>query len=184
MTKWYKALEFHEPVAAEQPSASGRQRASPIGVGMRTANLILALTLCALSTLAFANPRASVTIHGAEQQHRFEVEVAATAQSRSQGLMYRSELADDAGMLFVFERPAEVAFWMRNTFIPLDLIFIDQQGSIVRIHPEAQPHDDTLISSGQPVTHVLEINGGLAAKLGIVTGQRMTLSWPESTDSE
>jgi len=149
---------------------------------MRATDLILTLTLCMLSAFVLANPMASVTIHGhgAEQEHRFEVEVAATPESRSQGLMYRSELADDAGMLFVFERPAEVAFWMRNTFIPLDLIFIDRQGSIVRIHPEAQPHDDTLISSGQPVTHVLEINGGLAAELGIETGQRMTLSWPES----
>jgi uncharacterized membrane protein (UPF0127 family) len=69
---------------------------------------------------------------------------------------------------------------MRNTFIPLDLIFIDRHGRIVHIHADAQPHDDTLIASGQPVTHVLEINGGLAAQLGIDTGQHVTLSWPEA----
>ncbi|MCC5885474.1 MAG: DUF192 domain-containing protein [Gammaproteobacteria bacterium] len=123
---------------------------------------------------------ATVTIHGAEPRH-FAVEVAATAESRSQGLMYRTELADDAGMLFIFERPAEVAFWMRNTYIPLDMIFVDRRGRIVHIHAQAQPHDDTLISSGQPVTHVLEINGGLAEELGIETGQRMTITWPELT---
>lgn len=148
--------------------------------------LALTLAFCLMSAAVLANPRATVTIEAAEQQHRFEVEVVATPESRSQGLMYRSELAEDAGMLFVFERPAEVAFWMRNTYIPLDLIFIDRHGSIVRIHPRAQPHDDTLISSGQPVTHVLEINGGLAADLGIETGQRMTLSWtrPAAVTSE
>ena len=144
---------------------------------MRASYLALTLALCVLSTGIFANPMATVTIHGAEREHRFDVEVVATPESRSQGLMYRTELAEDSGMLFVFERPAEVAFWMRNTFIPLDMIFIDRHGRVVHIHPQAQPHDDTLISSGQPVTHVLEINGGLAAELGIETGQRMTVSW-------
>lgn len=151
---------------------------------MRALDLWLTLTLCLLSALVLANPRASVTIHGAGQPHHFDVEVAATPASRSQGLMYRKELDDDAGMLFVFDRPAEVAFWMRNTFIPLDLIFIDQHLRIVRIHAQAQPHDDTLIPSGQAVTHVLEINGGLAAKLGIETGQSVTLSGPEPVASE
>ncbi len=144
---------------------------------------ILTLACCMLSAAVLANPKATVTIHDGEQQHRFEVEVVATPESRSQGLMYRSELPEDAGMLFVFERAAEVAFWMRNTFIPLDMIFIDRHGRIVRIHPQAQPHDDTLISSGQPVTHVLEINGGLAAELGIESGQRMTISWPDPAPS-
>lgn len=151
---------------------------------MRALHLTLTLSLCLLSGFALANPMATVTIHGTEQQHRFAVEVVATPESRSQGLMYRTELAANAGMLFVFERPAEVAFWMRNTYLPLDLIFIDRHGSIVRIHPQAKPHDDTLIASGQPVTHVLEINGGLAAELGIETGQRMKLSWPAPVGSE
>lgn len=140
--------------------------------------LYLTLATCLLSAAVLAEPMAIVTIHADERQHHFEVEVAATPESRSQGLMYRTELAEDAGMLFVFERPAEVAFWMRNTFIPLDMIFIDRRGRIVHIHPEAQPHDDTLISSGRPVTHVLEINGGLAARLGIEPGQRMTIASP------
>jgi len=146
-------------------------------------NLIFALACCLLAAAVVAQPMAIVTIHG-EQLHQFEVEVAATPESRSQGLMYRTELADDAGMLFVFERPAEVGFWMRNTFIPLDMIFIDRRGRIVRIHPMAEPHDETLISSGQPVTHVLEINGGLAAELGIEPGQRMTVDWPGQATSK
>lgn len=146
---------------------------------MRALNLTLMLAGCLLSAAVLANPTATVTIHAPEQDHRFEVEVVDTPESRSQGLMYRTELADDAGMLFVFEQPAEVGFWMRNTFIPLDMIFIDRHGRIVRIHPQARPHDDTLIGSGQPVTHVLEINGGRAAELGIEAGQRMTLSSPK-----
>lgn len=145
---------------------------------MRVLQIILIVVTGVLAAGVLANPMATVTIHADGEEHRFEVEVVATPESRSRGLMYRREIPEDAGMLFVFEQAAEVGFWMRNTFIPLDMIFIDRQGRIVHIHREAEPHDDTLISSGQPVTYVLEINGGLVEKLGIATGQRMTSTWP------
>lgn len=144
---------------------------------MRFPYLIFALLCCLHTAAVAATPLATVTIHG-EPPRQFRVEVAATPESRSQGLMYRTELADDAGMLFIFERAAEVAFWMRNTYLSLDMIFIDQHGKIVHIHPDARPLDDTLIGSGRPVTQVLEINGGLAAKLGIEMGQTVTVQWP------
>lgn len=143
---------------------------------MRTLAMLLGLTL---SVMTWGHQDAVVIIHTGEVERRFEVEVADTPATRSQGLMHRQELAENAGMLFVFERPAEVGFWMRNTYIPLDMLFVDRHGEIVHIHHEARPHDETLIRSGTPVTHVLEINGGLAARLGIETGQRMQILHPE-----
>lgn len=101
---------------------------------------------------------------------RFTIELAQTPAERSQGLMFRESLPRGAGMLFVFERPQRVAFWMKNTLIPLDLIFVDQAGIVTHVHPNAIPHDETAIPGGDAVFAVLEINGGLAARYGIVPG--------------
>jgi len=103
------------------------------------------------------------------------IEVARTPSERSQGLMYREELARDHGMLFDFGQPQHVSFWMKNTPLPLDLLFADAEGVIVRIHAQAEPFSETLIPSGQPVRYVLEIIGGSAAERGIRTGDRLTL---------
>ena len=88
--------------------------------------------------------------------------------------MFREDMALDAGMLFLFDREALRSFWMKNTLIPLDLIFIDSQGVIVSITHDAIPHDETPIPSGLPAVGALELNGGAAAALSIHPGDRVT----------
>ncbi len=113
---------------------------------------------------------ARVDLRGDWGQARFSVEVADTPASRSQGLMNRETLPRSAGMLFVYERPQPVSFWMRNTLIPLDMIFMDETGTVQRIHENAIPLDETGIPGGENIQFVLEINGGLAGRLGIEEG--------------
>lgn len=104
----------------------------------------------------------------------FRVEIADTPEKRTIGLMFRDAMPPDAGMLFVFDgEEAEQSFWMKNTFIPLDLIFIRGDGTIHHIHPNAIPHDLTGIPSRGPVQAVLEINGGRAAALNIRPGHKV-----------
>jgi len=100
----------------------------------------------------------------------FDVEVALTPKQQIQGLMNRESMPEDAGMLFMFNKEAERGFWMKNTLIPLDIIFIKQDGRIHHIHSNAKPHDLTSIKSKGPVIAVLEINGGLSQELGIKVG--------------
>ncbi len=109
-------------------------------------------------------------LRGLGKAVRFSVELAATPAERAQGLMFRESLAKSAGMLFVFERPGRVAFWMRNTLIPLDMIFLDAAGVVTRVHANAVPRDETPIEGGEAVLGVLEINGGLARRLQIAPG--------------
>ena len=104
---------------------------------------------------------------------RFRVEVADDTSERATGLMYRESLPTQAGMLFVYERPQSVAFWMANTLIPLDMIFADATGTVTRIHENAIPGDRTPIPGGDNVQYVLEINGGMAARLGISEGDTL-----------
>ena len=100
----------------------------------------------------------------------FEIEIAATQKEQAQGLMNRTSLAENAGMLFIFNDDAERGFWMKNTLIPLDMIFIRADGKIHRIHENAVPEDLTTIYSQGPVAAVLEINGGLSSKIGLKKG--------------
>ena len=104
------------------------------------------------------------------QEHIFNVEVAADMSSQAYGLMYRTEMEADHGMLFVFDDVSERSFWMRNTFIPLDMLFIEENGTVHHIHENAVPLDETAVDSNGPVKAVLEINGGTVAKLGIKEG--------------
>jgi len=104
------------------------------------------------------------------ERARYRVSVADEPSERERGLMFVEELPRGEGMLFLFEAPGEAGFWMRNTLIPLDLVFIDETGRIVRVHPDAIPHDETPIWSGLPVTAVLEVNAGEAARHGISVG--------------
>ena len=99
--------------------------------------------------------------------HRFRVEVAETSQQQSRGMMFRTTLAPDRGMLFPFPSARVASFWMRNTLIPLDMIFIRADGTIDRIAENRPPQDDTPTASGGEVAAVLELNGGTAAQLGI-----------------
>ncbi|MCV2892172.1 DUF192 domain-containing protein [Lentibacter sp. XHP0401] len=114
-----------------------------------------------------------VKLRGSWGQARFTVELADDASERAQGLMHRESLPRSAGMLFAYETPSEVSFWMRNTLIPLDLLFVDETGQVNHIHSEAQPLDETLIPSNGKALAVLEINGGLAAQYGITVGSEM-----------
>jgi uncharacterized protein len=114
-----------------------------------------------------------VDLRGAWGQARFSVEIADTEPLRAQGLMNREQLARSAGMLFVYDAPTEPAFWMMNTLIPLDMIFVDPTGIVTRVHSNAIPHDRTPIPGGPNVLMVLEINGGLAERLGIAEGSEM-----------
>lgn len=106
-------------------------------------------------------------------REKFLVEVVDNDATRSKGLMNRRSLAPDRGMLFDFKSPREVAFWMRNTYIPLDLIFIRADGRVLSIARNAKPFDETPIPSGGPILGVLEIPGGRAAQIGVLPGDRI-----------
>jgi hypothetical protein len=111
-----------------------------------------------------------VTVIGDWGQARFTVAVADTPAERAQGLMFVEEMGLLEGMLFVYEAPATASFWMRNTLIPLDMLFASPDGTVTRVHENAVPLDETSIPGGDGVQFVLEINGGMAAQLGIEAG--------------
>ena len=106
--------------------------------------------------------------------HAFSVELATNAAERAVGLMNRKELPEGRGMLFDFHDDQPVQFWMHNTYIPLDMIFIAGDGRVVRVAENAKPMSDDLIPSGRPVRAVLEVIGGTARKFGIAPGDRIT----------
>ncbi len=114
-----------------------------------------------------------LAIESSGRRFEFQVELATTPDQRSYGLMFRESLADDQGMLFDFGDSQPVAMWMRNTYIPLDMLFIRADGAIGRIVQDARPLSDTVLDSGEPVRAVLELRGGLTAKLGIEPGDRI-----------
>jgi uncharacterized protein len=126
------------------------------------------------SVPANAAGEATVEIVSKSGVHPFSVELATNGAEWERGLMYRKELPEGRGMLFDFEREAPVSFWMHNTYIPLDMIFIRADGSILRIAEDAEPLSDRLIPSGGPVRAVLEVIGGTARKLGIAPGDRVS----------
>src|SRR5215467_12710043 len=105
--------------------------------------------------------------------HVFAVEIADNDTERAKGLMYRKELPEGRGMLFDFHREQDVSFWMQNTYIPLDMIFISGDGRILRIAENTEPLSTRLIPSNGPVRAVLEVIGGTAQKLGIAAGDRV-----------
>ena len=104
------------------------------------------------------------------QKVDLDVEIADTPELRTIGLMFRKSMPENAGMLFLFDREEPRAFWMKNTLIPLDMIFVRRDGSIVNIAEKAIPHNETPVPSTGPAIAVLEINGGRAAELGLKAG--------------
>lgn len=114
-----------------------------------------------------------LSIHTAAGVRKFRVEVARTEDEQARGLMFRERLAPDAGMIFPFKPPRPASFWMRNTVIPLDMLFVRPDGVIGRIAANAVPYSLDTIDSGEPVAAVLEIAGGRAAALGIKSGDRV-----------
>ncbi len=127
----------------------------------------------AFPVAALACAPGAVTIEGGFGTARFSVAVADDDAERARGLMYVEEMPLMAGMLFVYDRPQRVSFWMRNTLIPLDMLFAGADGTIGRIHANAIPLDETPIPGGEAVQFVLEINGGVADRLGVVPGDRL-----------
>lgn len=150
-----------------------------MGTGNRRRNgrgrLILSVLLAfAGAGSAFANCQPDrVDISGDWGAAGFTVEIADNAEERAQGLMFRESMSSGAGMLFLYDAPHRASFWMKNTLIPLDMIFIGPDGAVLRVHENAVPHDTTPISGGPGVIAVLEINGGLAGRIGIAPGDRV-----------
>jgi uncharacterized membrane protein (UPF0127 family) len=140
---------------------------------------IRCLAIAWLAAIAWAGAAAAQQLEGltittrAGARHIFQVEVARTPDQRSQGLMYRKSMPADHGMLFDFERVEPVSMWMKNTYIPLDMLFIKPDGTIARIAANAEPLSTRTISSGEPVLSVLELNAGSAALHGIRPGDRV-----------
>jgi len=115
-----------------------------------------------------------LTVLTAGGTHKFTIELALSEPQREQGLMFRRSLAPDAGMLFDMDAPQTVTMWMKNTFIPLDMLFVDRSGRIVDIHERAVPQSTDIISSRAAARYVIELNGGTAERLGIKIGDRVT----------
>ncbi|WP_345890837.1 DUF192 domain-containing protein [Devosia oryzisoli] len=133
----------------------------------------LGVAMLASLPLAACSDESRLVVHTATGDHTFTVEVVDTPEGRAKGLMYRQELAEDAGMLFDFKQERPVSFWMQNTFIPLDMVFIGADGVVRNVHVNARPRDPTSIPSDGPVQFVLEINGGRSKEIGLVAGDRI-----------
>jgi uncharacterized membrane protein (UPF0127 family) len=118
----------------------------------------------------------TLDVRSGSKTHRFIVEVAATPLEQETGLMNRQSLAPDRGMIFPYDPPQPVAFWMKDTLIPLDMIFIRADGGIARIAANAVPLSLEPVPAAEPIAAVLEIPGGRSAELGISAGDRV--DWP------
>ena len=114
-----------------------------------------------------------LTITSLNKKHDFRVEVARTRQEQAQGLMFRTRMEPNEGMLFPYQQPQTLSFWMKNTVLSLDLIFIGEDHRIVNIAKRAVPYSEASIVSAAPAVAVLELNGGRADELGIVAGARV-----------
>ena len=117
--------------------------------------------------------KGSLSIRTRTATHRFNVEIARQPRQHAQGLMYRRHLAADAGMLFLYSAARPASMWMKNTYIPLDMLYIDRNGRIVGFHERAVPGSLEVITSEEPVIAVLEVNGGTVARLGITVGDQV-----------
>ena len=142
------------PANGESPAAG----CMPGAVAGQSAAGLQQVTLCVIS---------------AAKTHSFTVEAARTSAEQARGLMFRTELADNMGMIFPFPQPRVASFWMKNTVIPLDIIFVRADRTIESIADNTVPYSTTPVVSGEPVSAVLELRGGLAAELGIVSGDKV-----------
>ncbi len=143
---------------------------------VRFAALMLTFATASIAALspAQAAGRATIEIVSGSGVHAFNVELASNDAERSRGLMFVKSLPEGQGMLFDFKRDQPVSFWMHNTYIPLDMIFIAGNGRIMHIAENAKPLSDDLIPSQYPVRAVLEVIGGTAEKFGLKPGDKVT----------
>ena len=115
------------------------------------------------------------------RRHEFDAWRADTPRTREQGLMFVRDIAAGQAMIFVYDPPANVSMWMKNTLLPLDMLFVDSSGCVVNVRHDAQPGSLAIISAGAPVVLVVELRGGTAKALGIDTGDRVvrpSVGWP------
>lgn len=122
---------------------------------------------------AAADEQSRLILHRGDAEHIFTVEIADTPETRSSGLMFRKELADDAGMLFIYPGKQKIAMWMQNTLISLDMLFLDRDGTILHIAERTTPLSTEVISSRFRVKAVLEVIAGTAERLGLRAGDRV-----------
>ena len=148
-------------------------------IAMRTLQVFFAI----LTTLFFvrcteAGERVSLSFQNPDGSTSPDIsaEVVHTQAQRSLGLMYRKELGERQGMLFVFPRPDKVSFWMKNTYLELDMIFLDEHLVVVHVEREARPLTETPRPSSRPAQYVLEVRGGFAKKWGVLPGSRLSVS--------
>lgn len=118
-------------------------------------------------------PVIPLTVTTAKGPHTFRVELARSPQEQAQGLMFRTAMGPDEGMLFPYDQPHVLSFWMKNTVLSLDLVFIDEQRRVINVAENAVPYSETSILSDAPGIAVLELNGGRARELGIVAGNKV-----------
>lgn len=155
--------------------------------------ILAALLLVTNAAIAGECAQDSLAIRGDGLSAHFTAEVALTPEEKARGLMFRETMAPFHGMLFVYEHPQRVSFWMRNTLISLDMVFVDATGTVRNVHPNATPQSDTAIPGGSDdIQFVFEINGGLAAMLGLTAGAEIQhpaidqnlAAWPCDSASE
>jgi uncharacterized membrane protein (UPF0127 family) len=142
---------------------------------LRVAGFLLALLPLTWTASCTGSRGPVVTLSGAQGKVSVRVEIARTREELSRGLMWRSDLDADAGMLFVFGNAAPRTFWMKNTPLPLDILFIDDGGTVLNVAASTTPYSEDPIRSSGPARYVLEVNAGFAARHGIGTGARVEL---------
>lgn len=135
--------------------------------------LLTLLAMLAFGPVAAQDGLEPLTIEAGGKSHAFQVEVMRTDEQRAKGLMFRRYLAADRGMLFDFKTEQTVTMWMRNTYLPLDMIFIGKDGRVVSVAENTEPMSERIIPSGAPALAVLEVNAGTAARIGLKTGDRI-----------
>jgi uncharacterized protein len=131
------------------------------------------LAIAGAATNASAQALEQLTLVTSTGRHVFQVEVMRTPDQRARGLMFRRFMPADRGMLFDFERVEPVAMWMQNTYISLDMVFIRPDGTVARVAEQTEPLSTRTIPSGEPVLGVLEVNAGIAAKIGLKAGDKV-----------
>jgi uncharacterized protein len=147
---------------------NSKRAAKLAALAVLTSGSLLAVASGPLKAVpAAAEPLVIITAAGRKTLH---VEIADTPSEQALGLMYRTQLADDHGMIFLHPGPRELTMWMRNTYIPLDMVFIKADGRVHRIEVKTQPMSEAVIASGGEVTAVLELAGGAAERLGLKPG--------------
>jgi uncharacterized membrane protein (UPF0127 family) len=123
--------------------------------------------------LAFAASGSTIVLKTETGDHSFDIEVMTTFQERARGLMFRRSLPENSGMLFLYDRPEPAAMWMKNTFIPLDMVFIAPGGTVHRIEKNTEPFSTKTISSDGSIIAVLELNAGAADRIKLKPGDRV-----------